>query len=106
MLFTRTPTVDPAEAERRLRAGELVVVDVREPAEVRAGRVPGARTIPLGQLPARLGELERDRPVAFLCRSGARSGRAAKAAAKAGVDALNVTGGIVAWERAGLRVKR
>lgn len=104
MLFTRTQTITPQDAADRLSAGTLVLVDVREPAEVREARIPGAVTIPLGQLPARLGELDAATPVAFVCRSGARSAQATKAAAKAGLDAANVRGGIMAWARAGLRV--
>lgn len=104
MLFTRTPTITPQEAADRLEAGSLVVVDVREPAEVGQARIPGAVTIPLGQLPTRLGELDAGTPVAFVCRSGARSAQATKAAAKAGLDAANVRGGIMAWSRAGLRI--
>lgn len=105
MFFTRTQSITPQDAQRRLKAGELVLVDVREPSEVAAVRVKGALTIPLGQLPPHLSELDRGKPVAFLCRSGARSARATKAAAKAGLDAMNVTGGVSAWERAGLPVK-
>ena len=49
------------------------VVDVREPAEFREGHVPGATNIPMGQLTARLGEIDRDRPVHVVCASGNRS---------------------------------
>lgn len=106
MFFSRTPSIAPAEARERQRRGDLVLVDVREPGEVAAARIPGARTIPLGQLGGRLGELDSGTTVAFICRSGARSGRAAKAAGKAGLDAVNVSGGIMGWSREGLPVKR
>lgn len=106
MFFTRIPTISPSEARERQRSGDLVLVDVREPSETAAARIPGARLIPLGQLGGRFAELDTGRPVAFVCRSGARSGRAAKAAAKAGLDAVNVDGGIMAWSRDGLPVKR
>ncbi len=106
MLFRRTPSLSPNEAAVRLRRGELQLVDVREPAEVAQGRVEGARHIPLGQLAGRLGELDRDRQVAFLCRSGARSARATRTAAGAGLDAVNVSGGVIAWSRAGLPLGR
>lgn len=105
MFFTRTQSITPQDAQRRLKAGEILLVDVREPSEVAAGRVKGALTIPLGELQRHLPELQRGKPVAFLCRSGARSARATKAAARAGLDAMNVTGGIAAWDRAGLPVK-
>ena len=83
-------------------AASFELIDVREPSELSEARVKGARHIPLGQLPAKLGELDRDRPVAFLCRSGSRSAIATRSATKAGLDAANVKGGIAAWTRAGL----
>ncbi len=101
-LFHRTPAVTPEEAARRLAAGKLVLVDVREQRELLDGRVDGAVHIPLGQLAARLGELDRGHPVAFMCRSGSRSAMATRTAAGAGYDAVNVKGGILAWARAGL----
>ena len=61
--------------------------------------------IPL-RLPGRLSELDRDRPVAFLCRSGTRSSQAARLATKAGYEALNVRGGLHAWSRANLPLTR
>jgi len=79
-----------------------VLVDVREPAELRAGRVHGSINIPLRQLAARISELDGGRPVAFLCRSRARSSSAARIATKAGHDAVNIRGGAIAWARADL----
>ena len=102
MLFRRSKSLTPTEAAAALTRGELQLVDVREPAELAEARVNGAKHIPLGQLPARLSELDRDRPTAFLCRSGSRSAMATRAAASAGVDAANVKGGVIAWSRAGL----
>ncbi len=102
MLFARKPTITPEEAAAALSRRELTLVDVREPAELRAGRVRGAVNIPLGQLGVRLHELGGERQVAFVCHSGARSSRATGMAMKAGHDAVNVRGGIAAWKRAGL----
>jgi rhodanese-related sulfurtransferase len=101
-MFRRPPTMTPAEAAAALRRGELELVDVRGPAEVAEARVEGARHMPLVELAGRLGELDRGRPVAFLCRSGNRSAMAVRTAARAGYDARNVKGGIVAWARDGL----
>lgn len=107
MLFRRPRTITPAEAAEQASRRELVLVDVREPAELRAsGRIKGARNVPLGQLPARLGELDAGATVAFVCQSGARSAGAMRIAAKAGYDALNVRGGVAAWQRAGLPLTR
>ena len=103
-LFHRTPAIAPGEAARRLAAGKLTLVDVREPHELLDGRVRGSLNLPLNQLAGRLGELDRDRPVAFMCRPGARSATATRTAAGAGFDAVNVKGGMLAWTRAGLPV--
>ena len=102
MLLRRTPQISATEAAERLARGDLQVVDVREPGELAAGRVPGAAHVPLGQLPFKLGVVDRSRPVAFLCRSGSRSAMATRSAANAGYDAVNVAGGILAWAKAGL----
>jgi rhodanese-related sulfurtransferase len=104
MLFSRTRAVhsiSPREAGRR---SDLRIIDVRTRPEWRAGHAPKARHIPLDELPGRLSELEAGRPVAFVCQSGARSKRAAKLAARAGIDALNIEGGMLAWQRSGLSV--
>jgi rhodanese-related sulfurtransferase len=106
MLFSRKPSIGAAEAAAALSATGLVLIDVREPFELRAGRVPGAINIPFGQLHARLPELDRDVRVAFICHSGSRSARATGIAAGAGYDAVNVRGGMIAWARSGLPVAR
>ena len=106
MLFARKPSITPEHAAAALARRELMLVDVRQPAELRAGRVHGAVNIPVGQLRARLDELDHGRQVAFLCHSGARSSRATGIAVKAGYDAVNVRGGMIAWNRAGLPLKR
>jgi rhodanese-related sulfurtransferase len=77
------------------------LLDVREDDEWAAGYAPGARHIPLGQLGARAGEVPRDQTVYVICRSGARSGRAAQALAAAGWEAVNVGGGMQDWAAAG-----
>jgi rhodanese-related sulfurtransferase len=100
--FSRKPTITPEEAAAGLGARALVLVDVRQPGELAAGSVHGAINIPLGQLGARWREIDGDRRVAFLCHSGARSSRATGIALKAGYDAVNVHGGVTAWNRTGL----
>ena len=102
MFFHRSSSLTPNDAAGALSRGDLQLVDVREAAELTEARVEGANHIPLGELSQRLAELDRKRPVAFLCRSGARSAIATRAAAKAGLDAANVKGGMIAWSRAGL----
>ncbi len=66
----------------------------------------GAVNIPLGQLGSPLPELDGEHRVAFLCHSGARRTRATGMARKAGYDAVNVRGGVIAWTRAGMPLSR
>lgn len=71
------------------------VLDVREPAELAVEQVPGAVNIPLGQLRARLDELPRDRAVHVVCRSGQRAYLATRVLIQHGIDARNVSGGML-----------
>ena len=83
------------------------VVDVREPWEFKQGHVPGAMLIPLGQLSARLTELDPEQPVAVICASGNRSQSAAALLGQKGFKTVyNVLGGTGAWMRTGLEVER
>jgi glyoxylase-like metal-dependent hydrolase (beta-lactamase superfamily II)/rhodanese-related sulfurtransferase len=84
--------------------GRVQVVDVREPEEFGhgLGHIPGALLVPLGQLEARLGELSHDRPLVTVCRSGARSARAAAMLARAGfAEVANLAGGMLRWRAEG-----
>ena len=94
----------PQEASRLLAAGEIQLVDVRAPHEHEAGHIADTPLIELGELSARAGEIDRDRPVVFYCRSGSRSAMATEAFDQAGFDAHNMTGGMLAWEAAGLPI--
>jgi adenylyltransferase/sulfurtransferase len=89
------------ELKRRLDSGDdLVILDVREPFEWEIGRIEGARLVPLGTLPARLGELDRARIYVLQCRSGVRSAQAQELLRRAGFRSLlNLRGGILAWGR-------
>jgi rhodanese-related sulfurtransferase len=82
-------------------AGGAVLVDVRQPDEYVEGHVADARLIPLGDLPARAGEIPAVEPVYLICRSGARSHRAAEFLQSSGVHAVNVAGGMLAWADGG-----
>ena len=96
-------TISAARAAAMADEGALIV-DVREPHEWQAGHAPKARHIPLGQLARRAGELPHGRAVVTVCRSGARSARAAALLARDGREVSNLTGGMHAWARAGLPV--
>jgi hydroxyacylglutathione hydrolase len=101
MLFRRpkSTSLSPREASTRR---DLLIVDVRAREEWRTGHVPGARHIPLDELPGHLDELADAQPIAFICQSGGRSQRATKIAGQAGLDVINIDGGMLAWKRAGL----
>lgn len=101
------PSIDVNEANRRALAGEVVLVDVREQNEWQGGHAPMAKHVPLGSLSAKLPELAKSgKPVAFICLSGGRSGKACGTASKAGLSVINVKGGMGAWTSAGLPVAR
>jgi rhodanese-related sulfurtransferase len=85
----------------------LLLLDVREPPEYADAHLAGSTLIPLGQLSLRLNELPRDRPIVAVCRSGNRSGVAARLLARAGFPPVqNLRGGIIAWARGGLPLQR
>ena len=86
---------------RLVRERGAEVIDVREPREREAGRIAGSRHIEMHRLAEEAGSLDRDRPVIFYCRVGARSGLAAQAFAAAGWEAYNLRGGLLAWVDAG-----
>jgi rhodanese-related sulfurtransferase len=88
------------EAEQR--RSTACILDVREDFEVAEGMIPGALHIPMGQLQARLSELDPAVPVIAVCRSGNRSAAAAEALNGAGYKADTMAGGMTAWTRAGL----
>jgi rhodanese-related sulfurtransferase len=97
--------VSPAETLRRHAAREVQLVDVREDHEVRAGHIDGARHIAMHELAQQAGTLDRDRPVIFYCRLGARSAMAAHAFRRAGYDAWSMTGGLQAWVAGSLPIE-
>ena len=78
------------------------ILDVREDFEVAAGMIPGALHLPMGELNTRLAEIDPNRPVIVVCRSGNRSARVADALTAAGYTADTMGGGMTAWQGAGL----
>jgi sulfur dioxygenase len=85
-------------------AANIQIVDVRQPDEYQGslGHIRGAKLIPLGELAARAGELDKTRPVVAVCRSGARSAQASVMLQRAGFnDIANLTGGMLRWRAEG-----
>lgn len=99
-----TPEATTADLAAAMTAGDATVVDVREPNEYVEGHVPGAHLIPLGQLPARLTEVQPNGRVFVVCASGNRSKVGADVLIAAGHDAVSVAGGTSGWRNAGHRV--
>jgi sulfur-carrier protein adenylyltransferase/sulfurtransferase len=90
----------PQQLAAELKKGadeKLLLVDVREPHEWAAGRLPGSLHIPLGTLPGRLAEIPGDVTPVFICAGGVRSMAACRLFAAQGRDAINLTGGVSAW---------
>jgi rhodanese-related sulfurtransferase len=98
------PEISVGDAHAHVAAGGALL-DVREPIEHRSGHVPDAVNLPLSQLAAGVGELEPGRRIAVICRSGNRSGMAVQHLRRLGYDAVNVAGGMAAWQSAGLPVE-
>jgi rhodanese-related sulfurtransferase len=86
--------------------GDGVVIDVREPFEWEAGHAAGAVHIPLGDLAARIDDVPREAPVYVICAAGGRSLQGAALLERHGIEAVNVTGGMTAWQQAGLPIVR
>ena len=103
-LFSKPYGTVSATQAAALVDGGAVLLDVREPHEWQAGHAPKARHIPLSHLGQRAGELPKGRAVVTVCRSGARSARAAVLLAQRGREVSNLAGGMHAWARAGLPV--
>jgi rhodanese-related sulfurtransferase len=99
------PSVDVNEAERRLREDPArpVLLDVREANEFLEVRAPGAMLVPTSSFASHVDDLPSDRPLLVICHMGSRSAAVVSYLARAGrADAVNVTGGMDAWAKAGL----
>jgi len=98
------PAVSVQDAAE-LQGGETgaLILDVREPNEYTQIRARGSVLLPLGRLNSRVKDLPRDREILLMCRTGSRSQNATQFLASNGFENVtNVSGGIVAWDQAGL----
>jgi len=93
--------IEVDELAARLERGEATIVDVRRPDEWEEAHIDGASLVTLDGLADRLDELPRDETLLVICRSGGRSAVATETLVEAGFDAVNVTGGMLAWIDAG-----
>ncbi|WGW03030.1 rhodanese-like domain-containing protein [Tropicibacter oceani] len=108
-------TMTPAEAITRSAANEVVLIDIRDPMEIRAsGKAKGALEIPSSTLAMRadprspecLPELKQGKPIAVYCASGARSSMARMMLKRMGHDEVHNIGGLVHWQQAGGEITR
>jgi rhodanese-related sulfurtransferase len=98
-------TVDVKTAHEMATNEGWIIVDVRTKPERKEGGATGSIHYSLDSLNQRLPAL-RGKKVLAICRSGNRSGAAAKFLEQNGISAINVKGGMIAWERAGLPIKK
>jgi len=100
-LTAAVPEIQVRELQERMESGRpFTLLDVREPFEFEMARIEGANLIPLGELPRRVGELDREAEILVFCHSGMRSERAAEFLRSAGfAKVASVAGGIDAWSQ-------
>lgn len=110
-LFRSSPAI-PSIAVRDLKAKldarePLTLIDVRQPEEFKSGHVAKARSLPLPTLATSLDGLEKDSTIYCICLSGSRSQTACDLLQRQGfTNVTNVSGGMSAWQQAGLPTKR
>ncbi len=93
-IWSAQQVMDAVNSGKKLR-----LVDVREPYEFAEGHIPGAELIPLGQVPTALNKIGKEETIVVVCRSGARSMRAAQFLASHGyANVINMQGGMLSWK--------
>ena len=104
-LAPRGKRASPLQLTQMINRGKTTIVDVRSSEEFAAGHLRDAKHIPLADLGARIGELDKskNRTVIMVCQTGARSDKAARQLQAAGFeDVHSLEGGLAAWKAAGL----
>ena len=97
--------IDSMQAHELIRDGNALVVDVREPHEFAAGRIPEAQLIPLGQIAHHVDTLKQhgERPIILSCRTGSRSEMVCRFLHEQGFENIyNLAGGVMGWQMANL----
>lgn len=108
--LAKRESMEPVQADellRRVKAGEVTLIDVRPASEYRAGHIPGALSVPLSELKARLEALPRDREIVAYCRGPycVMALEAAELLRKKGFRAERIEQGVVDWRARGWRVE-
>ena len=95
--------VDAQGLQQMQAAGEVVMIDVRTDVEFAQGAIQGSKHLPLHMLPLMADQLEHEKPLVLICRSGARSAQACAFLAQKGFENVyNLRGGVMGWAQAGL----
>ena len=105
---TGGPHVDTARATQLINREDALMIDVREPGEYGAGHILGARNVPLARIDAKSDlSKKKDRPLIVYCDTGNRAGKAAAALRGQGyTQVVSLSGGLAAWQQAGLPVEK
>lgn len=99
--------VDVNTTNQLRESPDVMILDVREVSEWNEGHIAGATLMPMGEVPARISEIPTDKTVIVQCRSGNRSNQVTQYLRQQGMTNVhNMSGGILAWEAAGLPVER
>ncbi len=101
--------VGPAEATHMVNHKDALLLDVREKSEHQDGLLPGAVSIPLGEIEQRLADLEkyRQRPLIVFCKNGQHGKRACGLLRKQGFETIyNLDGGLLAWRTANMPIQK
>jgi len=85
------------QVKNYLKDSNYMIIDVRESFEYDRGHIPGAKLIPLGQIPKRLNEIDKNKNIIVVCASGGRSSNAASYLGNEGYKVSNMMGGMMAW---------
>ena len=104
MFFSNVKEIDSQELSQWKddESKKFRIIDVREPQEIAQGSIPGAEPMPMSVLGSRLGELDQQEQLVFICRSGARSGQVCAHLAQNGFEnAFNLRGGVIGWAQSG-----
>lgn len=98
--------IEVTELAQLKQNGETIrVIDIRQPAELNAGVIPGAEPLPMHIIPLRINEFKRDEKLIMVCRSGARSAQACMFMQQQGYENVyNLRGGMMAWAGSGLEL--
>ena len=108
-LLSRGKEIGVTAAVQLINRRDATIVDVREPDEFKAGRIPNARNVPLAKVVDGAKGLEKlkAKPILVVCQTGSRSGQAAGSLQKQGfADVVTLSGGMEAWQKGGMPLEK